>query len=143
MEYCSTHCFIFYPGEDTMNSSVFRALRYMCDEYANIHGLTDIANHVGLTLSHLERLFYRELHTTVGKALDLVRLDAMKELLCTTELKHFEISYQVGLKNIYTASRWFKRQAGMTMTEFRQQCRTEAQGQGKPLPKSVGKRAKT
>lgn len=82
--------------------------------------LNDVANQVGLSSSHFSAVFSRESGETFKEYLTRARIEKAKELLKMTELKAFEVAYQVGYKDPHYFSAVFKRQTGLTPSEFRQ-----------------------
>ena len=82
--------------------------------------LNDVASQVGLSSSHFSAVFSRESGETFKECLTKARIEKAKELLKMTELKAFEIAYQVGYKDPHYFSAVFKRQTGLSPSEFRQ-----------------------
>lgn len=82
-------------------------------------GLERIAQEVYLSPSYVSMLFKQETGKSISKVLGQMRLDRACELLQNPELKIYEISEQVGYPNPYYFSVWFKKNTGLTPTEYR------------------------
>ncbi|GGF97999.1 hypothetical protein GCM10010912_48400 [Paenibacillus albidus] len=98
----------------------------MIHQYIKLHladdlSLTRIAQKVSLNPSYLSRWYKK----TTGKSLsDYIaekRLELSKELLLSTALKMHEISSRLGFSDQHYFFRFFKKTAGCTPQEFREQ----------------------
>ncbi len=81
--------------------------------------LHEVAAHVNHSPSHFSTVFSQETCTTFKEYLTEIRLRKAKELLRTTSLKSFEISYQVGYGDPHYFSYVFRKNTGLSPTEFR------------------------
>lgn len=96
------------------------AKSYISDHFANPDlSLNEVAAHVNLSASHFSAVFSRETGETFKEYLTGVRIEKAKELLKTTGLKTFEIAYQVGYKDPHYFSAVFKKQTGLSPSEFK------------------------
>ena len=96
------------------------AKAYINDHFDNPDlSLNDVAVHVNLSSSHFSTVFSRETGETFKEYLTGVRIEKAKELLKLTGLKTFEIAYQVGYKDPHYFSAVFKKQTGVSPTDFR------------------------
>jgi two-component system response regulator YesN len=96
------------------------AKTYISDHFANPDlSLHEVAAHVNVSASHFSAVFSRETGETFKEYLTGVRIKKAKELLKTTSLKTFEIAYQVGYKDPHYFSAVFKKQTGLSPSEFR------------------------
>lgn len=82
-------------------------------------GLERIAQEVFLSPSYVSMLFKQETGQSISKVLNRRRLDRARTLLQDPDLKIYEISEQVGYPNPYYFSVWFKKNTGLTPTEYR------------------------
>lgn len=83
--------------------------------------LSGIAGHVCLSEEHAARLFKKAAGMTIGDYTRHLRITEAKNLLAATELHLGEIAYRCGFASLTVFSRNFKRETGMTPSEFRQQ----------------------
>jgi two-component system response regulator YesN len=83
--------------------------------------LTDVAIHVNLSSSHFSAVFSQETHQTFKEFLTDVRIKKAKELMRTTTLRAADIAYQVGYSDPHYFSTAFKKNTGLSPTEFRSQ----------------------
>ncbi len=83
--------------------------------------LSDVAARVSLSPSHFSVVFSHETNQTFKDYLTETRIKKAKELLRMTTLKSAEISYQVGYNDPHYFSYVFKKNTGLSPTEFRSQ----------------------
>jgi len=83
--------------------------------------LNEVAAEVGLSPSHFSTVFSQETGQTFKEYVTEVRIRKAKELLRTTSLKAFEICYQIGYNDPHYFSHVFRKNTGLTPTEFRLQ----------------------
>lgn len=82
-------------------------------------GLERIAREVYLSPSYVSMLFKQETGKSISQHLTHLRLEKARQLLRDPELKIYEVSQMVGYPNQYYFSVWFKKNTGMTPTEYR------------------------
>ena len=83
--------------------------------------LEEIAKEIGISVSHLQRL-YRELFgTTITEDVIAARITMAEYLLLHTELRITEIAAECGYKSETHFMRQFKKRKAMTPTQFREQ----------------------
>ncbi|QSF46269.1 response regulator [Paenibacillus tianjinensis] len=90
--------------------------------------LFDISRQIGVSSSHLSKIFSQETGQTMTEYLTFTRISKAKELLKTTRSKTFEIAFQVGYNDQHYFSNLFKKVTGMTPTEYRKHGFAEDQG---------------
>lgn len=78
-----------------------------------------IASHLGLSRSRFEHLFKAETGTTFRAHLRQIRLSTALHLLLNSRLRVKEISAQCGYASTSNLSREFKREFGVTPSEYR------------------------
>ena len=102
------------------NSMVFKAIRYMEENYQNpALRLDDVANHVYINPSYFSSIFSRELKIPFGDYLTMIRMEKAKELLKDSHLKVYEVAQQVGYQNVSWFHVAFKKYTGVKPREFR------------------------
>ena len=87
----------------------------------NIHrsiGISEIAEHAGVSRSTLDRLFIDNLNRTVYSEVRRTRLTAVKSLLATTKLTVQEIARRTGFCHAQYPNNLFKRQEKNTPPNF-------------------------
>jgi two-component system response regulator YesN len=105
---------------------IHQAKAYVDQHYANPDlSLNEVAAHINLSPSHFSMVFSRETGETFKEYLTTLKIQKAKELLRTTSLKSFEISYRVGYKDPHYFSHVFKKQTGLSPKEFRLQGQVE------------------
>lgn len=79
-----------------------------------------LAESVYLTPTYLSTLFKKETGKTIGEYLIEVRIEKSKELLKEPRVKLFEVARNVGYSDANYYAKAFKKQTGMTPSEFRE-----------------------
>lgn len=82
-------------------------------------GLNELAEAVNFSPNHLSMLFSQETGTTIIKYLTDYRMNKAKELLKGTNKRSSEISLEVGYKDPHYFSFLFKKNQGVTPTQYR------------------------
>lgn len=98
---------------------VNKGIQYMHENYDHDFSLNDICNHLSVSKNYFSYLFKRETNQNLWIYLTEIRLNKSKELLCTSDLKSYEIAYKVGYDNSSYFSKLFKKKTGQTPSEFR------------------------
>lgn len=102
------------------HNSLAYSAKTFCDRnlYQKIT-LEDIAGHIGLSVSHLNRLFKKEFSITVYAYLLNARINTAKSLLKGTALPINEIAYMLKFADEHYFSNVFKEKTGMSPSRFR------------------------
>jgi two-component system response regulator YesN len=81
--------------------------------------LHDVASHVALSNNHFCTVFSQEMGVTFTEYITRTRMDKAKHLLINTSDRASEIAGAVGYNDPHYFSYLFRKQAGMTPTDFR------------------------
>lgn len=104
------------------NLQIHKAVEYIEANYRNDRmSLQDLCRHVLMSTSYFSLVFKQHTGETFIEYLTGVRVRKAKELLRGTTLKFYEIAEQVGYKDPNYFSMLFKKNAGMTPKEYREQ----------------------
>lgn len=98
---------------------VAKAQRYILRHYQENINVDSVAEHVGLSKSHLNRLFRKEAGCGPHEFLLQTRLNISKELLIETTLPVETIAYETGFQSSTHYIRAFKASTNMTPSYFR------------------------
>lgn len=114
------------PEEETVqaagNHLVRAALAYMKDHCAEQHlSLNEVADHVYVSQWHLSKLLNRETGQSFFDLLGSLRIARAKEMLGDSRMRIHEIAEAAGFSDVAHFSRSFKRIAGCTPGEYRNQ----------------------
>jgi transcriptional regulator GlxA family with amidase domain len=90
---------------------------------AGDHRLAALSERAGFSERHLTRVFARELGTTPARYVELVRVEAARALLETSDAPLDVIARRSGLHSAETLRRRFRRAVGMTPHSYRQRFR--------------------
>lgn len=96
-------------------------------EYIALHYYSDItlqscAAAVGFNSTYLSRYFSSTMGITFQEYIKRLRIDRAKWLLMTEKLPVMEVCCQSGFRDIKTFNKLFKKECGMSPTEFRKTC---------------------
>lgn len=98
---------------------VRESLALIEERYNENLSLEEICEKIAVSKTYFCYLFKRETGMSLWNYLTFVRLNHARELLETTELKNYEIAFQVGYENPSYFSRLFKKYEGVTPNEYR------------------------
>lgn len=102
-----------------------RALLQSIGEYLNNHldqpvQVTDLAEHISLSESHLRSTFRRRFGMSLGRYVRRTKITRAAQLLDITEMTVGEVSQACGFESIYAFSRAFRRNVGVSPRQYRQ-----------------------
>lgn len=101
-----------------VNNTIIKAKKYINEHYSEQIKLSDLANRMEVSESHMSRLFKSKINMSFTQYLMSVRIEKAKELMKTTNLKVYEISEKVGYVNAEHFSRLFKQVTGKSPREY-------------------------
>lgn len=107
--------------QTSRQSSVIKnILLYMQNNYQTVT-LHDLAEHFKYSPDHLGKVIKKHTGNTFVKILQNIRLEKACKMLYSTNLQVLEICYSIGYGSVEFFNRTFKKQFGMTPTEYRRQ----------------------
>lgn len=93
---------------------------YVLNNYTNSDfSVNDISTHFGISEVHLRRLFNQVLCTSPIKYINNLKLDKAKNMLKISNYSIAEIAQSSGFADPYYFSRFFKKQTGVSPSEYR------------------------
>lgn len=96
------------------------AISYVAEQYSNPElSLQEIADNIGLSVTHLSRIFKAETGETVGDYITAYRMQIACQLLKETNQKIYEISEATGYSSPQYFSQVFVRQFGVKPIDYR------------------------
>lgn len=113
---------ILEPGNSSLVSKIKTTLIeqiHYNTEYLNINFSAFISDKLNHEYSYLSRLFSAVEGITIEKYITKLRIEKVKELLYYNELSLTQIAYQLGYSSVAYLSTQFKKETGMTPTEFK------------------------
>ncbi len=100
--------------------TIHNALKYIDDNLSRSDfNVNEVAKHVYLSPGYFSLIFKNQTGETFSDYLIRLRIDKAKELIQKTNLKFFEISYMVGYENVSHFNVIFKKNTGLTPSQFR------------------------
>lgn len=111
-------------GQQQQHKRSFRlVMKKACDyaeqKYMQEISLTQIADYVGLSVSHFSALFKQHAGDSFVNYLNRVRIDKAKQLLLEPDLKIYQVADMVGFSSMPYFNRVFKNVTGLSPNEYR------------------------
>ncbi|MCA9100588.1 MAG: DNA-binding transcriptional regulator [Pirellulales bacterium] len=110
------------------NKEVAAALRFIHEHVHDRINVSDILVAVPTSRRHIEQLFRRELGRSPAEEIRRQRVQNAKQLLVSTSWTMNRIAAECGLERPEVLSRTFRREVGMTPSEFRQRFSASPRG---------------
>ena len=104
-----------------LSKPVADTIGYICRFYSEDLSVQSIAKELGYSPNYLGRIFQQETGESVNRYLMKERLDAAKRMLVTTDLPIAEISAQLSLCSASHLCAQFKKEFGITPSNYRKQ----------------------
>lgn len=114
------------PESYAARSYIKTAVQYIQRNFSNNIEVSDIANYVGLSRSHLYRIFIKHLAYSPNEYLTQYRISQACTLLRTSELTIGEIASSVGFDDQLYFSRVFKKLKGVSPTQYVKEISTKS-----------------
>ena len=109
-------------GRGLGQTPVGRARSFLSKRYSDPNlMLRDVAGEVGMSQSHFSTVFAQETGLTFTQYLTALRIGKAKELLTATAMRSSEIAFAVGYNDAHYFSYMFKKQTGVTPSEYRKE----------------------
>jgi AraC-like DNA-binding protein len=123
-EQCVGICGVMYPiGTPKEQLNRFQrlapAIRYLEQNFREHLQLTELAEHCGLSSTHLHRLFQRLLRMSPNEYLLALRLQEARRLLTSTQQPLSAVAANTGFFDQSHFTKRFRKMMGMTPTRFR------------------------
>ena len=122
-QYLQAMCSLMQPAAASVSPSPSRdqVMDYIKSHYQNPElSVSSIADHFQMNASYWSRLFKQTTGKGVLDAIHAVRIARAKELLWETHMPLHAIQTATGFPSEQTMLRAFKREEGMTPSQFRQ-----------------------
>ena len=114
--------YIQLKREGKYDHIIVRAKNFIGKNYArSTLSLDEVANASNMSPCYFAVIFKQEVGKTLIEYLTALRMEKAKELLSISAMKSYEISYEVGYENPTYFSSLFKKNFGMSPTEYRKQ----------------------
>ena len=113
----------YTTAESTDNFYITQAVDYIKKSPLQYITVTDVADYLHISRSHLYGLFKKHLGTTPQAFLTSAKIIAARDFLTVTDIPIANIAVSCGYQNPFAFSRAFKKETGMTPKEYRQKYR--------------------
>ncbi len=109
------------------DQQVSLAVQYIRQNHHRLLQVQDVLDCEKITISRraLERRFRRALGHSIYKEIIKNRVEEVCKMLTGTNLSITEIARKLGYSNVDHVARWFRRDKGMSLREFRKKCGRE------------------
>lgn len=102
-------------------NNIVEAVAFMLAHLHEPISAADVADHVGLSRSYFSLHFKRSVGVSFLDFIDKRRLEQAQTLLASSEWRLQDIAEHVGIPDSKYFSKWFRKETGLTPTEYRQQ----------------------
>lgn len=109
------------PGDRAELDAVFVACDILNQEYANPDLLHELPLRIGISSSHLQRLFKKAVGQTTKEYLQKLRITKAAELLVRSNLSNIDVCMESGFANLSTFYVAFRSETGLSPKEYRQE----------------------
>lgn len=110
---------LFMNGPVIGNKIIERSIKYMEENYDKKLSLNDISEYMAMSKNYFCYIFKKETGKNLWTYLTEIRMDKAKKLIDNTNLKTYEIAYQLGYENPNYFSKIFKKTFNMTPSEYK------------------------
>jgi LacI family transcriptional regulator len=98
---------------------VAKAIQFIKKNAKNKILIDDVVQNTGISRRSLERKFRNTIHRSIGKEIQYVRVELISKLLVETDIPISQIATLFDFTEIEHISRYFKREKGIGLREFR------------------------
>ena len=91
---------------------------YLAAHYSEAITLPSLAAALGISVSQLKRVFHEQIGQSMVRYLTALRIGEAKRLIREGNLTFTQIAERIGIESIYYFSNLFKKQTGMSPTEY-------------------------
>ena len=102
-----------------LNRYVEQVIRILNEDYAKDISLDEICEKISISKNYFCYLFKKNTGKSIWMYLTEIRMEKAKEMLSGTDLKGYEIAYQIGYDNPSYFSKTFKKLYGVTPNNYR------------------------
>lgn len=107
------------PESKKIDASILRIVQNMQEDLSYPYKLEELAASVNYSVPYFSAMFKKTTGDSFLQYLTRIRIEKAKLLLLTTDRKTFEIAEALGFENYRSFNRIFKKETGITPTDFR------------------------
>lgn len=111
--------------KDYRKEYVFKVHEFITQNYSNDISVSDLAGYVGLSRSHLHRIFVEETGDSPMQYLTKYRIEQSLNLLKATDMSIAYIASSVGFSDQLYFSRVFSKQMGISPSKYRKEAQVQ------------------
>ena len=102
------------------NIYIRKASSFIESNYMYTINAKDVANHSGISVVYLQKMFRENLNTSVNAFINKTRIDKAKQLIAASNFSLKKISQNIGYNSVQSFIQNFKKLTGHTPTEYKQ-----------------------
>lgn len=102
---------------------VSKALRYIQENNQRVLSVSNVADHLSVSRRVLQQRFKQGLGRTIFSELRRTRIEKMAQFILETDLTIMQIAQKMGFPGFEHVSRCFKKQMGLSPTDYREKYR--------------------
>lgn len=106
-------------AQDPSDPTIRRAVRYIRDNLSEDLSLTEVSGYAGISASYFSTLFTQTMGLGFVEYLNRARIEAACAYMHDPKMKVYEIAYQVGFRDEKYFSKVFRKETGMTPSQYR------------------------
>lgn len=110
---------IYTFNDEKKHDKVKKIIAYLMENYRQPLNLNDLAQEFGFSRNYLDRLFKKEMDTSLMHYLQLIRLDFAYKQITNTKHSITQIADECGFANPKSLQKLFKQVYGKTPNEYR------------------------
>ncbi|WP_103662238.1 AraC family transcriptional regulator [Lactobacillus sp. HT06-2] len=112
---------VYRTKRKNLTSVIYKAQEFIVANYASIHNVDEIAEHLKISTSYLQHLFKKETGKSLIQFINEEKINQAKHKLIFSNKTVEEIAYDLGYRNQSQLSTNFKKLTKMTPIAFRKQ----------------------
>ncbi|MEK3687507.1 response regulator [Paenibacillus sp. LMG 31459] len=106
-------------GGRKIDASITRIIQHMREDLSYPYKLEELAASINYSVPYFSSMFKKAVGESFIQYLSRLRIEKAKLLLLTTDHKTFEISESIGFENYRSFNRIFKKEAGVSPSDYR------------------------
>ncbi|NUU76778.1 helix-turn-helix domain-containing protein [Paenibacillus xylanilyticus] len=106
--------------ESRLDASIYKIVQQINEDLSYPYKLEELAGSINYSVPYFSSMFKKNMGESFMQYLTRLRLEKAKLLLLTTDQKTFEISEAIGFENYRSFNRVFKKETGVSPSDFRQ-----------------------
>jgi AraC-like DNA-binding protein len=112
---------LYQQKENLALDQISQIKQLMKESYEEFHSVEFLCEQIGVTYHTFRKEFRRHEGICLSRFFQQCRLQKAEQFLNQKDSCIFQVAYKIGFSSDGNFSRWFKKQKGISPTEFREQ----------------------